>query len=388
MTSATLTARLAGPAAKIGAADWNACANPAGLPDCHPFTRYEFFAALEQSGSATAKTGWHPCHVTVERDGGVVGLMPLYAKSHSYGEYVFDQGWAEAFARAGGHYYPKLQASVPFTPVTGPRLLLREGEDGPAGRRALLSAGARAVENLGASSLHITFMTEAEWNEAAGCGFLQRTDQQFHWNNNGYRTFDDFLSELSSSRRKSLRKERQAIRDLGIEFDWLSGSDLTETHWDAFFAFYLETGRHKWGRPYLTRNFFSRIGASMSRSILLVMARRGKRPIAGALNFMGDGVLFGRNWGAAEYVPFLHFEACYYQAIEFAIAKGVRKVEAGAQGGHKLLRGYTPALTRSAHFIADPRLRRAVADYLARERDVVAEDMAEMSTQTPYRKEG
>jgi hypothetical protein len=387
VSSATLVARLAGSAAEIGAADWNACANPSGSPDSHPFTRHEFFTALEDSGSATLNTGWQPCHLVLERDGAIAGLMPLYAKSHSYGEYVFDHGWAEAFARAGGRYYPKLQASVPFTPVTGPRLLLREGQDGPAGRRALLSAGTRAVESLGASSLHITFMTDEEWEAAAEFGFLQRTDQQFHWHNNGYRTFADFLAQLSSSRRKSLRKERATVREEGIEFDWLSGSDLAEMHWDAFFAFYLETARHKWGCPYLTREFFSRIGASMGESVLLVLARRGSRPIAGALNFIGDGVLFGRNWGAAEFVPFLHFETCYYQAIEFAIDKGLSKVEAGAQGGHKLLRGYTPVLTRSAHWITDPRLRRAVADYLVRERDMVADDMAELAAQAPYRKE-
>jgi hypothetical protein len=386
VNSGALTARLAGSAAEVGAAAWNACANPDAVRDCHPFTRYEFFAALEDSGSAIAKTGWHPCHLVLERDGRVVGLMPLYAKSHSFGEYVFDQGWAEAFARAGGRYYPKLQASVPFTPVTGRRLLFRAGEENPESRRALLSAGARAVENLGASSLHITFMTETEWKDAADHGFLRRTDQQFHWNNNGYATFDDFLAGLSSSRRKTLRKERESIRAAGIEFDRLSGSDVTEAHWDAFFAFYVETSRHKWGRPYLTREFFSRIGASMRDSVLLVLARRGSRPIAGALNFFGEGVLFGRNWGAAEFVPFLHFETCYYQAIDFAIAKRLHKVEAGAQGGHKLLRGYTPALTRSAHWIADPRLRRAVADYLVKEREMVDEDMAELSAQAPYRK--
>lgn len=387
MNSAPLVARLAGSAAEIGATDWNACANPCGAADCHPFTRHEFFAALEQSESATSKTGWQPCHLVLERNDRIVGLMPLYAKNHSYGEYVFDQGWAEAFERAGGRYYPKLQASVPFTPVTGPRMMLRAGENETAGRHALLSAGARTAESLGTSSLHITFMNEGEWNDAAGLGFLRRIDQQFHWHNNGYRTFDDFLAELSSSRRKSLRKERQAIRDSGISFDWLSGSDLTEAQWNAFFAFYLETGRHKWGRPYLTREFFSRVGESMGKSILLVMARRGRHPIAGALNFMGERVLFGRNWGAEEFVPFLHFETCYYQAIEFAIATGLRRVEAGAQGPHKLLRGYTPVPTRSAHFIAHPRLRRAIADYLERERAAVTEDMAELSAQAPYRKE-
>lgn len=388
MTGASVTARLAGPAAEIGAAAWNACANPLGINDSHPFTRYEFFSALEESGSATTATGWQPCHLVLERHSAVEGLLPLYVKRHSQGEYVFDHGWAEAFERAGGDYYPKLQTSVPFTPVTGPRLLVAAGVGENETRRSLLVAGTSAANALGASSLHITFMTEAEWAAAGARGFLQRTDQQFHWNNNCYSTFDDFLGELTSSRRKTLRKERAAVQEEGIEFDWLSGSDILETHWDAFFDFYTDTGSRKWGQPYLTREFFSRVGQTMSDSILLVLARRGRRAIAGALNFLGEGVLFGRNWGASEYVPFLHFETCYYQAIDFAIAKGLRKVEAGAQGGHKLLRGYIPTLTRSAHFIANPGLRGAVARHLSRERQMVARDMEEFAGRTPFRKEG
>jgi predicted N-acyltransferase len=385
VTNAPLAARLAGSAAEIGAAAWNACANPRGASDCHPFTRHEFFVALEESGSASAKTGWQPCHLVLEREDAVQGLLPLYLKGHSLGEYVFDHGWADAFERAGGRYYPKLQASVPFTPVTGPRLLAASDREDT--RRALLSTASRVVERFDASSLHITFMTEPECASALTYGFLQRAGQQFHWKNKGYSSFNDFLSELSSSRRKNLRKERAAMHDAGISFQWLSGSDITETHWDAFFEFYIETGSQKWGSPYLTREFFSRVGGSMGESILLVLALRNGRAIAGALNFFGDGVLFGRNWGAGEFVPFLHFETCYYQAIDFAIAKGLRRVEAGAQGPHKLLRGYTPVTTRSAHFIAHPGLRRAVAAYLSEEREAVADEMAELADLAPFRKE-
>lgn len=386
MTRPKLTARLAGPASAIGAAAWNACANPDGRDDPYPFSRYEFFAAVEESGSATAKTGWQPCHLVAEADGRVAGVMPLYVKSHSQGEYVFDQGWAEAFERAGGEYYPKLQASVPFTPVTGPRLLVAAQADRETVQTLLLLAGASAVDQLKASSLHITFLTEEEWRLAGAQGFLQRTDQQFHWENRGYASFDDFLGALSSSKRKNLRKERAAVHGEGVTFDWLTGGDLTEAVWDQFFAFYMDTGSRKWGRPYLTRDFFSRIGESMDEQVLLVMAKLGGRPIAGALNLFGDGVLYGRNWGATVHLPFLHFETCYYQAIDFAIARGLRKVEAGAQGAHKLLRGYLPVPTYSAHFIAHAGLRRAVSDYLKRERQAVAEHIEELAEMAPFRK--
>jgi predicted N-acyltransferase len=387
VTSKQLSARFGSTAAEIGASAWNACANPANSADSHPFTRHEFFLALEKSGSAAPETGWRPCHLVLECRGEIRGLLPLYLKNHSLGEYVFDHGWADAFERAGGRYYPKLQASVPFTPVTGPRLLVAGSSDGDETRAALLSTAAHAMERLNASSLHITFMDERDWSTAAACGFLQRTGQQFHWENKGYSSFDDFLNELSSSRRKNLRKERASVRDAGISFQWLSGRDIQEAHWDAFFDFYLETGSQKWGTPYLTREFFSRVGASMGASILLVLALRGREAIAGALNFFGEGVLFGRNWGACEFVPFLHFETCYYQAIDFAIARGLRRVEAGAQGEHKLLRGYTPVATRSAHFIAHPGLRRAVAAYLLEEREAVADEMAELAEFAPFRKE-
>jgi len=382
----TFTARLYGPATSVGRELWNACANPDGVTDPHPFTRYEFFEAAEESGSAVARTGWRPCHMAVERGGKTLGLMPLYLKSHSQGEYVFDQAWADAFERAGGAYYPKLQVCVPFTPVTGPRFLIAHEAPVAETRAALLAAGATAVEELNASSLHITFLTEEEWEAAGETGYLQRTDQQFHWDNRGYGSFDEFLGELSSSKRKNLRKERAAVREAGVEFDWLTGADITEAHWDQFFTFYMDTGSRKWGRPYLTREFFSRLSQGMAEQVLLIIARQNGRPIAGALNLFGDGVIFGRNWGCTEYVPFLHFETCYYQAIDFAIARGLKRVEAGAQGAHKLLRGYMPKATYSAHLIAHPGLRRAVDEYLSREREAVAEHIVELGELGPYRK--
>ena len=308
--------------------------------------------------------------------------MPLYRKSHSYGEYVFDHAWAEALERAGGDYYPKLQASVPFTPVTGPRLLAKT----PEARRELLQYAAGAVEQLGASSLHLTFLTEDEWRLAGDAGYLQRTGQQFHWENRGYASFEEFLGELASGKRKNLRKERQSVRDAGVTFDWLTGNDLTEAHWDCFFDFYRDTGGRKWGTPYLTRDFFSRLGDGLKQQTLLVMAKQNGEYIAGALNLFGEGVLFGRNWGCTAFVPFLHFETCYYQAIDFAIARGLKRVEAGAQGEHKLLRGYLPVPTYSAHRIAHPGLRRAVDDYLAQERAAVAENIAELAKASPFRK--
>jgi predicted N-acyltransferase len=376
-----------GSAADIGSAAWNACANPTRDADPHPFSRYEFFAACEESGSATARSGWRPAHLAIERDSKVIGLMPMYLKSHSQGEYVFDHSWADALERAGGDYYPKLQAAVPFTPVTGPRLLVAADADIVATREALLSTGTTAVKQLHASSLHITFLTEDEWLSAGEAGFLQRTDQQFHWENRGYATFDNFLADLASSKRKNLRKERAAVRDAGVEFDWLSGSDLTEAHWDTFYRFYMDTGGRKWGRPYLTREFFSRVSDTMGEQVVLILARRNGRYIAGALNFKGGGVLYGRNWGCTEFIPFLHFETCYYQAIDYAIAHGMKKVEAGAQGAHKLLRGYMPTPTYSAHYIAHAGLRRAVDDFLTHEREAVAEHIEELAERGPFRKE-
>jgi uncharacterized protein len=374
--------RLADGVAGIGAKRWNACANPEGRAKPHPFTRYEFFHALEASGSASPETGWQPAHLVLEEEDGIAGILPAYLKSHSQGEYVFDHAWADALERAGGAYYPKLQASVPFTPVTGPRLLT----EGTERRALLLKAGKAAVEQLGASSLHITFLGKEDWDAAGQELYLLRTDRQFHWRNRGYGDFGQFLRDLSSAKRKNLRKERAAIAAEGIAFDWLTGSAITESHWDRFFEFYMDTGGRKWGHPYLTRSFFSRIGADMADQILLVMARRGKNYIAGALNLMDDQVLYGRNWGAVEYVPFLHFETCYYQAIDFAIVHGLAKVEAGAQGEHKLLRGYMPEETYSAHYIAHKGLSRAVEQFLDAERPAVSEHIDELATHGPFRK--
>jgi predicted N-acyltransferase len=319
--------------------------------------------------------------------GGLLGCAPCYAKTHSQGEYVFDQGWAEAFERAGGDYYPKLQVAVPFTPVTGPRLLARPGPQAEAVRGALGDALAEITTASELSSAHVTFLTEPEWNALGKRGFLQRTDQQFLWENAGYATFEDFLGQLSSRKRKTIRRERKEALGPGIELCWLTGSDLTEEIWDAFFAFYMDTGSRKWGRPYLTREFFSLVGQTMRDQVLLVMAKRAGRWIAGAINFIGADTLYGRNWGAVEHHPFLHFEVCYYQAIDYAIAHKLKRVEAGAQGEHKLARGYLPHTTYSAHFIANPGLRRAVAEYLARERAYVQAAGEELAAAAPFRKD-
>ena len=379
--------KLCGSACELGASAWDLLANPERRALPHPFTRHAFFAALEESGSANTKTGWRPAHCLLERAGAPIALLPLYLKSHSSGEYVFDHGWAEAFERAGGRYYPKLQSSVPFTPATGRRLLIAAGEDQAEMGRLLLHAAENVVEQLRASSLHITFMTESEWKLAGQLGFLGRTDKQFHWDNQNYASFDGFLGALSSAKRKTLRKERAAVIAAGVSFEWLTGRDLTEAVWDAFFECYTTTGNQKWNPPYLTREFFSRVGTSMGEQILLIMAKVDGRYIAGALNFFDDTTLYGRNWGCVGFVPFLHFEACYYQAIDFAISKGLFRVEAGAQGSHKLLRGYLPRPTYSAHYIAHPGLRRAVADYLENERAAVAEHIEELMGQAPFRKE-
>jgi len=365
---------------------WNECANPDGA--YNPFVSHEFLHALEASQSATARTGWRPQHLMAETpDGQVVGAAPCYLKNHSQGEYVFDWGWAEAYEHAGGDYYPKLQVSSPFTPATGPRLLARPGEDSERVRLSL-AAGLKELCRLRhASSAHITFPTEEEWNLLGACGFLQRTGRQFHWENEGYGSFDDFLAALASRKRKAIRRERKEALENGITIEWLTGSDLTEAAWDAFFAFYMDTGSRKWGRPYLTRQFFSLVSASMRDRILLVMARRNGRFIAGALNFIGGDTLFGRHWGAREHHPFLHFELCYYQAIDFAIARKLSRVEAGAQGEHKLARGYLPVTTYSAHYIADPGLRRAIADFLERERTHIAIEQDILTEHAPFRKD-
>ena len=383
------TVRIARRIAEVPDAEWDACARGESGSERppNPFVSHAFLSALEDSGSATRDTGWLPQHLLFEdAQGRLLACMPCYLKGHSQGEYVFDHGWAEAYMRAGGDYYPKLQAAVPFSPVPGPRLLVR-GETARIERQALLLEAGRTLTNeLDVSSLHITFMSQDEWKLAGELGYLQRTDRQFHWHNAGYETFDDFLGALASRKRKTIRRERRAALDEDIEIEWITGRDITEAHWDAFFTFYMDTGARKWGRPYLTREAFSRLGESMADELLLVMAKRGGDYIAGALNVIGADTLYGRYWGALESHDFLHFEVCYYQAIDYAIAHGLARVEAGAQGEHKLARGYLPTETYSAHYIADARLRRAVADFLAQERHAVAEDAALLAAESPYRR--
>lgn len=352
----------------------------------NPFISHAFLSALEQSGSVSRQSGWLPQHLRLEdNDGNLLGAVPNYLKSHSQGEYVFDHGWADAFERAGGRYYPKFQAAVPFTPATGPRLLNHIDFDPQAVRLALASGLRQLTDQSHASSAHVTFALSEEIPVLKKAVFLHRTDQQFHFINNGFSSYDDFLNELQSRKRKALKKERREALSEGIEIDWLTGSDLTETVWDDFYTFYMETGSRKWGRPYLNRKFYSLISESMAENILLVMARREGRYIAGAINFIGGDRLFGRHWGCIEDHPFLHFEVCYHQAIEFAIAHQLRVVEAGAQGEHKLARGYMPVTTHSAHYIAHEGFRDAVRDYLDHERREVEEIQAALADHIPFR---
>ena len=411
MASPEISLEAVSSVSQITVDEWDACANPpvdpsgfnrleslassdlSGISSCsskveyNPFVSHGFFSALEGSGSACARTGWGPRHLIARLDGDIAGIVPCYLKSHSRGEYVFDRGWADAFERAGGNYYPKLQASVPFTPATGPRLLVRNGVDAELIRGALAAGLVALCDATEASSVHVTFAREREWRFLAENGFLQRTDQQFHWHNEGYGTFEDFLGSLNSRHRKVIRRERREALAAGITIHPLTGSEITEDAWDAFFEFYMETGSRKWGRPYLTRAFFSLVGETMAKDVLLVMARRNGRWIAGAINFIGSDALFGRNWGAVEHHPFLHFEVCYYQAIDFAIERGLKRVEAGAQGPHKLQRGYLPVPTYSAHWIPDPGFRRAVAAFLARERDMVEQKIEHLAEFSPFRHE-
>jgi len=386
---ANLRLRVISAIAEVDAASWDACANPSDQHHPYnPFISYDFLHSLEASGSATARTGWQPRHLLMEdADGSILGVVPCYLKSHSRGEYVFDRGWAEAYERAGGQYYPKLQVSVPFTPATGRRLLLRPGPQAEAVRTSLTAGLIELCKRHEASSVHVTFMPEAECQALIEHGFLHRTDQQFRWENAGYGTFEAFLEALSARKRKTIRRERREALAPGISVYALTGSELTEEVWDIFFEFYMETGSRKWGRPYLTRNFYTLMGERMADKIVLIMAKRAGRFIAGAINFIGSDTLFGRHWGAVEHHPFLHFELCYYRAIDFAIARGLKRVEAGAQGEHKLARGYLPVTTHSAHYIADPGLRRAIADYLARERAYVESASEELAAMAPFRKD-
>jgi uncharacterized protein len=385
----SLTVKVARSLSAVPVAAWDACANPGARTQDDPFNPsvcHAFLSALEDSGCVGRSSGWSPLHVLVEDEAqNLLAAAPCYLKSHSQGEYVFDHSWADAYARAGGRYYPKLQVSVPFTPVTGPRLLVAETPRTEEARAALIG-GLRALRGeAGASSIHATFLTEHDAKALASAGFLARKDQQFHWFNHGYRGFDDFLAALSSRKRKTIRRERRDAVANGIEIDRVTGAALTEKHWDAFFAFYMDTGSRKWGRPYLNRRFFSLLGERMAERVLLVLAKRNGRYVAGAINLIGDQRLYGRNWGCIENHPFLHFEICYYQAIDFAIDRGLDRVEAGAQGEHKLARGYRPVITTSAHDIADPSLRRAIASYLERERAYVAEVAEELASVTPFR---
>jgi uncharacterized protein len=372
-----ILARLGRGVASFDPADWDRCAGPGD-----PFLSHAFLSALEESGSATPRTGWQPVPIAIDGEGGrPAAVMPAYLKSHSQGEYVFDHGWAAAWERAGGDYYPKLQIAVPFTPVPGHRLLT-DREDLALG---LIAAAESVVNRHRLSSAHATFIAPEEVPLFERAGWLIRVDSQFHWHNRGYGSFEDFLADLSSRKRKALRRERAAALE-GLEVEHLTGAGITEAHWDSFWTFYQDTGSRKWGRPYLTRRFFSLLGERQADRILLIFALRDGRPIAGALNLIGADALYGRYWGTTEEVPHLHFEICYHQAIEAAIGLGLSRVEAGAQGPHKLSRGYAPVPTWSAHYIPDPNFREAVADFLAAERRAVADEIGALAEMTPFRK--
>ena len=372
-----VTARLAKGVAAIPAGDWDACAGSG-----NPFVSHAFLAALEASGSVGGRSGWQPVPVVIDgADGRPVAVAPAYLKSHSQGEYVFDHGWADAWERAGGRYYPKLQVAAPFSPVPGPRLLLRDPDAAPA----LIAALEAVTDQHGLSSAHATFATPEQIAAFEGAGWLIRQGTQYHWRNHGYGSFDDFLDALASRKRKAIRKERAAAVE-GLTIRHLTGAEITSEHWDAFWRFYQDTGARKWGRPYLTRSFFPLLGQALGDRVLLIVAERDGRPIAGALNLIGADTLYGRYWGAVEDVPFLHFELCYYQAIDAAIARGLSTVEAGAQGEHKLARGYLPTPTWSAHYLPDPGFRRAVADFLARERAAVEREQVYMAELAPFRR--
>jgi predicted N-acyltransferase len=372
-----VTLRVGDGVASFDAAAWDTCAG-----DANPFVSHAFLSALEDSGSAVARTGWQPLPIAFdEADGTLAGVAPAYAKSHSQGEYVFDHSWADAWERAGGRYYPKLVIASPFSPVPGPRLLARS----PEAARALIAGAEALVDRHNMSGAHANFVADDQLDLFRDAGWLIREGTQFHWANRDYGSFDDFLGDLASRKRKAIRKERAAAVE-GLQIVHLSGNDLTEKHWDAFWYFYQDTGSRKWGRPYLTRSFFSMLGERMADKVLLMLALRDGKPIAGALNLIGADTLYGRYWGCREDVPFLHFELCYYQAIDAAIARGLTRVEAGAQGEHKLARGYVPVPTWSAHYIPDAGFRSAIADFVARERRAVEDNMAFLGEMTPFKK--
>lgn len=395
----TYAIRACGSISEIGDSVWDSCANPVITdPDCcipyDPFVAFSFLHALEESGSVSTRTGWAPYHLVIEEEGetpdgaqplGILGVVPMYLKNHSQGEYVFDYGWADAFERAGGRYYPKLQVSIPFTPATGRRILVKPQLNQEVLEDHLLSGCMQVAEKMKVSSIHITFAEKRQWERMGRLGFLQRTHKQFHWQNNGYGCFDDFLNDLSSKKRKNIKRERRESVANGVTIECLTGDHIGPEHWDAFYHFYIDTGSRKWGSPYLTRDFFHRVGRSMSDRILLIMCKRQGRYVAGAINFIGSECLFGRNWGCVEDHPFLHFEVCYYQAIEFAINNGLKRVEAGAQGPHKLARGYLPCHTYSAHWIVNESFRDAVGHFLQEERQYIDEEIDDMAEHSPFK---
>ncbi|PQA85693.1 GNAT family N-acetyltransferase [Hyphococcus luteus] len=373
-------ARTIGSIKEIDPAQWNRLANP-DPSRYNPFVSHEFLSALEQSKSVAPETGWAPLHLIVEEAGAVTGAAPLYVKGHSQGEYVFDHHWADALERAGGRYYPKLLSAAPFTPVPGPRLLAPNDN----AKQTLAVALRQVTEQLGASSAHVNFITEDDKAALVKAGFMARMGEQYHWFNRGYETFDDFLAALASRKRKAVKKERREAGD-GLVIRRLVGADITERYWDAFWLFYQDTGARKWGYPYLTRTFFRIIAETMADSLLLIVAERDGEPIAGALNFIGGDALYGRYWGCLEDVPFLHFELCYHQAVEFAIERGLSRVEAGAQGQHKIARGYEPVATWSAHWISNESFREAIARYLEAEREQTGMEIEALKDVTPFRK--
>ena len=389
MSDTQITITVHDSLARIGAADWDACACPeavdGGRPE-DPFTTYRFLKALEDSGSVGAGTGWQPHYLTAELDGQVIACAPMYGKSHSQGEYIFDHNWAHAYERAGGRYYPKLQMAVPFTPVTGRRFLTRPGYE-ETGQNALVQGAVQLCDRNELSSLHVTFCTEDEAAAGEKMGLMARASQQFHWVNAGYADFDAFLASLSSRKRKNMRKERQQANAFGGEIVMLSGDQITPEHWQAIWTFYQDTGARKWGTPYLTRAFFDIAHAELRDDILLVLALRDGRPVAGAMNMIGASALYGRYWGCVEDHPCLHFELCYYRAIDFALQQGLHRVEAGAQGEHKLARGYMPVATHSLHWMRDAGFADAIRQYLQAEKRAVAQDMEILTSYGPFRRE-
>lgn len=369
---------------EVSPVDWDACA---GSDD--PFLSHAFLAALEESQSVSPQSGWMPRHLTVhDSDGRLVGAMPLYLKGHSYGEYVFDWGWADAFERAGGRYYPKLLSAIPFTPVTGPRLLAHPDVDRDRVEEVLVGGLVGLLDKLGVSSAHVNFPTRRQWKRLGAFGFLQRVALQYHWENRGYADFDEFLAALSSRKRKTIRKERRQVAESDLTIHRLYGDAIEDRHWDAFYRFYIDTSDRKWGSPYLNRTFFALLGERLADRVLLVMAERDGELVAGALNLIGGTTLYGRNWGCSDDYKFLHFECCYYQAIDFAIEHGLSRVEAGAQGQHKIQRGYLPTETYSAHLIPHPGFHDAVADFLKREQRGVTHEKAMLLRESPFRQDG